>query len=56
MKVGLVNESTFGIESIKVANIVVYDNYIGGLGFAEKGYELIELILQEQLPPYPTSP
>ena len=45
----LVNESTFGIESIKVANIVVYDNYIGGLGFAEKGYDLIEFILRETL-------
>lgn len=28
-------------------NIAIYDNYIGGLGFAEKGYDLVESILFE---------
>jgi len=34
-------------ENEKVRNIAIYDNYTGGLGFAEKGYELLREIISE---------
>lgn len=36
-------------EGIKIHNIAIYDNYIGGLGFSEKGYDLISEIIEESL-------
>ncbi len=49
LKTSDIRDNETGVEFYKIVNIMVYDNYIGGLGFSEKGYDLIENILQEAL-------
>jgi DEAD/DEAH box helicase domain-containing protein len=42
-------ESALSINGEVSSYIVIYDDYIGGLGFVEKGYEIADLILKDAI-------
>jgi len=42
-------DAVLTLEEVAASYIVIYDDYIGGLGFAEKGYEIAEKILKDAI-------